>query len=201
MINDIDELPLKLFMLCLFEHKYEVLGEADEGTLRAAWQELYTQFIDLNGSDTSEYVLSLRRDIEALTYKITTTEGALQLLKKIHDERIVEVLKSLRYNTDKLIPGLPDYERQIKVIEGHLPPLKNRLLMKQEELREFEQEQNEGKSEAMTRESMKGWMVRLSRFMHFPVREDTMTGEYVRMTRDYINYYSKSQPKTEEDGV
>lgn len=202
--NDIDLTPLSVFIACFCRHEYQALiieGEPTEAELMDAWTTIYAQSVDICGSQNSQYVLELQKDIELLQYKITTTEGALKLLAIKHDDRIVAILRGLKYDTTHLVEGHLRYKRNLVEIESDLPPLKMKLEVKEKELKDFNAMQDEDGKES-TEDSFRDMLVRLSRYMRGQLLRPTeiMAGEYFRILKDYIQYYSSKQRKTEPDG-
>jgi hypothetical protein len=201
LFTHIDQLPLRVFLSCLLEGRLKELivnGAPDEDQVQEQWAKLYAQYVELTGSEASQYVLFLQRDAALLRWRITALSGAVALLRIAHEEAVVQLLKELGQNVSDLAEGHPGYSRALSLIEAQLPALRIRLEAKEVELGESAEDIRDG--EPVTIENFHSWCVRLSRFMHQAIEVETvMTGRYARMVKEYIAYYTQKANAHEKE--
>lgn len=184
------ELPLDRFMRCLCNEEFSQLvrtGSAPEHILLQAWNQIYTEYIDLDGSTQTLYLNQLRRDLMLMGCKIDRVITIVNILDMAPHAMLIAELKELRFPFKY---DFKDFSRYRKDLAGTI----HRLAPWRLEYSKLEKEldalltSNQGEAK-IERSYFDGVLSRLSKYNQYQVRANNLTvTEFVTMLKQYLQY-------------
>lgn len=196
------QLPLDKFINCLIDgdkSQLVIKGSASDDQLIEAWNLIYIEYIQLNQSNESLYVIRMESEIALLNDEINRVSEIIYLLTPemvpFCDGRENELLAILHYyGYRQTINFNSDYSKVLIGIQSKLAPKKLRLQSRLNELGDYKKAQQTGKPDRSIFEKN---LIRMSRFMGYPLRAKEITvAEYVMIFKDC---FSANENQKEEE--
>jgi hypothetical protein len=201
LVDRIEKISLAKFIDLVCDQKYSVLiieGNPSEVDLLECWSNIYSQYLDILGDTETLYLITLQSEVERLNFKITSTEAAIKILRLLHVQSLVDILKSFSFDTRNLTAGHAGYEHALVRINSKLNPLKMRLDQKTQELRSYYKDQ---KNDTVSRSFFAKQTARLSKYQGYPIKPNkTMMDEYVAILKEYLSQFKPVEDGSEQKG-
>jgi hypothetical protein len=195
-LKTISELNISDFEICMFKNNFSVLiitGKPSDEQLLSAWNEIYTEFIDLSGmAETNE--LEISKSIFYLNSRVKKIELYILLqresLNKLGVPCIVAFDKiriyghKLKWNKEH--PDIEDFKRQLNIIETNEKRYNHELLAKQKELLDvMKKKQNGDVTVWQKRKEFVRLKNNIGKFGFKIDNEKTTVEEFALMVHDY----------------
>lgn len=172
--------PLQVFIDCLCHKRFERLirsGKPTKDEILNAWNELFTEYCDLSGSNEMNEVLQLTKKIGVMQSKLNAIALSVVVLSHKDSEIAKGNLKSLGFNYDfdqALVDDLQCVIATAKSYEIELISLQKR----------YEALTAKGGKSTITEAYFKRILVDLSKFMGFQLKATTTTVEEFLMIKN-----------------
>lgn len=180
-----------------------ISGEPTADQLQDAWNEILFEYASLFKTEESEYVFSLRKEIELLKLHITTVDYSVYTLQ-LHffdngstDNDIINQLVELGY---EVTADTSDPVAYINQLKRCVSLCKTNVFDLEQLEKEYERAQKTTGGKKITEEDFDANIVMVSKYMHYPIDEDTVT--IYKFTVMFNNFLAENRvrPKTQEDG-
>ena len=122
------ETPLQVFIDCLCHKRFERLiksGKPSQDEIMEAWNELFTEYCDLSGSNEMNEVLQVTKKIGVIQSKLTAISLSVVVLSHRDSEIAKENLRNLGFNFDFDKDLVNDLQRVIAASKGYHIELKS----------------------------------------------------------------------------
>lgn len=176
MITSCKDLMLAAFRICMFQGDLSPLGEGAREDQEAAWLAVRSEYYVLLKDDGVAAMIEQRVDFNALASQIERMEVLIAACREVADDDLAGMLRDEGYMLE--LPETDDdaaYQRQLNVIAAKLAPLKMRLASMLRYLPAEVSPEDEAKKIEESGEGFEVALVEASRFMGFPVNEETTT--------------------------
>lgn len=174
------ETPLQIFIDCLCHKRFERLvksGNPSQEHILNAWNELFTEYCDLSGSNEMNEVLQVTKKIGVIQSKLTAITLSVLVLSHNDSEIAKDNLKSLGFNYDFDQALVDDLMRVIATAKSYEIELKS--LQKR-----YEALTTKGAKSTVTEAYFKRILVDLSKFMGFQLKATVTTVEEFLMIKN-----------------
>jgi len=178
--------PLSVFIEVLLTGNLNVLvrsGKPSPLEISNAWENLFSEYCELVKAPRYVQVLSLSKEIGALTSKLLTVRACISILAYRHSAKAVYILESFGYRGDF---DRSDMNRLAKVLEGINTRSKGIEIALAQKKAEYDRLIKAGSPGELSREKFASVLLDLSKFMGYQVRADQVTVlEYAALLKKY----------------
>lgn len=174
------ETPLQIFIDCLCHKRFERLiksGKPSQDEILNAWNELFTEYCDLSGSNEMNEVLQVTKKIGVIQAKQTAIALSVIVLSHRNSEISKDNLRQLGFNYDFDAALVDDLQRVISAAKSYEIELKS--LQKR-----YEALTSKGGKSTITDAYFKRILVDLSKFMGFQLKATSTTVEEFLMIKN-----------------
>lgn len=189
------ELPLERFIRCLCNGEYSLLlrkGTAPEHILQQAWEKIYSEYVELDGSTQTLYVNQLRRDIMLLSSRIDRVIHIVNVLDMAPNAILIAELKELRFPFNYDYSDFLQYRKDLVATIHRLAPWRLEFNKLEKELNAVIAANENGPK--MDRSYFDNALARLSRFNQYQVKAINLTvSEFVTMLKQYLQYIDQTK--------
>lgn len=175
-----NETPLQIFIDCLCHKRFERLiksGKPSQDEITEAWNELFSEYCDLSGSNEMNEVLQVTKKIGVIQSKLTAITLSVLVLSHKDSEESKKTLQTLGFNYDFDKSLVDDLQRVISVTKSYEIELKS--LQKR-----YEALTTKGAKSTVTEAYFKRILVDLSKYMGFQLKATSTTVEEFLMIKN-----------------
>lgn len=192
-----EKLPLNLFIQCIIDGNIKALiisGDPTDDQLYEAWAGIYYEYVDLNANNEQLYFGILKKEIAILNWTILTVEQSLYFYTIEPRKELVDIIVDNGFEFT-FLPEDPQINiNEAMLITNQLSPMKMRLKMKQQELKDYTENRENDHVDAQHFNKM---LLRLGKYQGYSIKaKDISVAEYVGM----IHYYLDDL-KTKKEGM
>lgn len=188
------ELPLERFIRCLCNEEYSLLvrtGTAPEHILQQAWEKIYCEYVELDGSTHTLYLNQLRRDLMLIGCKIDRVITIVNVLDLAPNEQMIAELKELRPPFKYNYKDMVQYRKDLVGTIHWLAPWRLEYSKLEKEL-DVLLKANEGGAK-INRSYFDNALARLSKYNRYQVHANNLTvREFVIMLQQYLEFVDQT---------
>ena len=197
--HSIHDTTLDKFIACICDHNYSVLnlpGEKNsDAILRAAWDNIYSEYIDCVKDTEQIYISKLSKDINVLTTKLNLIALVVERLSIKHDADIVAELRKVISVPGDFNPANRDaYKKDLERVVSLSKTLYMQREEKRAEMSRLMPMEGTGKIDHSHFDAL---IVQISKYMKFQInRRQIFVGEFVAMMIDLRGAVKAAKTKT-----
>lgn len=183
MITTCYKITVDQFCDCLFEKKYDILGEGTGNELIARWDKIFVEYCDLMNDANYNDAFHLLKDIQALNAKIQIIALCVDYLSLQRDEEIERILYEAGIKPHK------DFEKLQKLAVARIKRLTAELQVMRQDLDKLMDKKTES-----GREQFEDTLLTLSkvRKVHLLTTEVTIY-QFCKMVKEAEREYQSQQ--------
>ncbi len=173
-----NELPFNIFISCVCDKEYSLLvkhGKASKADIARAWESIYSEYSDISGNQTSNYLINLSKDIAYHDAKLRAVALCLKVLQHHPDQRCIKVLRDYGYEYAFDITNPSQYAKDLETVATRSGNIVMILSLKKAE---YEREAAKVTGKPMTKDSFFDIMAVLAEHYHLTIGDisrDTVT--------------------------
>lgn len=175
-----NELFLDAFIDILLNHNLHRLlksGTAPDWHLKKAWESIYTEYVELTGTDDYKRLFYLSKDIGALRSKLLQIRAALLVLAHRYSEPCVKTLQRYGYRYAFDCNNIESYKDDLQMVAKKSRAIEIAIKQKQTE---YDRLTKEYQGKPMKQDYFDRLLVELSRHMGYKIRaSETTVSEFI----------------------
>lgn len=186
-----NELPLDRFIDILLYNNFSRLiikgSVKNDLILKSIWENIYSEYCEISGSDHYKKIFNLIRDIKALESKLLSLNICIIILSGKYSFYCVTTLKKLGYNYKFDTNDIESYTKDMQSLSNASKMISLTIKQKQKEYDEFIKKSETG--DKLTEESFYSQLSHLSKFCGYQIKaSQTTVLEYCALLKNYQNY-------------
>jgi len=190
-----NELPLDRFIRCVCNEEYSQLvrtGTAPEHVLSQAWEKIYMEYVELDGSTNTLYLNQVRRDMMLLSSKIDRVITIVNMLSVApNQDLIAELRKGFLFPYKYSFLDQHQYHKDLAGTIYRLAPWRLEYSKLEKELAGLLEANDEGAK--VDRSYFDNVLARLSRYNRYEILANSITvAAFVTKLKHYLEYVEQS---------
>ena len=182
--NKCNILTMDLFIECLVNKNYKVLikeGKTSSARLRKTWILIWSEFLELQNSDSYIMILDALKDYHKWRSIISACEVELYVLKIGYTKDAAEVLRRAGIDANYETEDKEEYIKILQVTGERIKALQMKVMTAEQNYRNLTEETMQKELTEMDFEDI---FVQISKFMGYNVRtKDLTVSEYIAILR------------------
>lgn len=179
------DLPLKRFIKCMVTGNLNYLvksGYATTRQMKAAWDKIGEEYIELSGDKAQKAILSIVKEISQLKGKLIIIQAIVDELAKYHNQDLVNMLKSMGFNYKFDHSDNEKYLADLKRVISSSKPMLMRIKEREKTLNDL----NNPDQTQVTEADYDSYIASLSKFQsYFIDPEKTTVAQFIAVVNTY----------------
>jgi hypothetical protein len=190
----IHDLPLDKFISALCDQDFNALvisGNPSQEELSQAWDEIFLDYLDLNGDNDARMDITLAKDIAILSARLQQIETCLFFLQVFHVQEVADILTDIGFEDVSLDPSdLEQYFENLNIIRLRSKEIKIDIELKEIELTELRESKKKTPAKRADRSSFLNILSRIATYKHTAVirASEISVAEFCAMFAEYLDH-------------